>query len=119
MIYEYGEYSGHIARDPGVDRPRIRQLPEEVVRMIAAGEVIESPASVVKELVENSIDAAASSIRVDVKGGGLAHISVVDDGVGIAADELPVAIQRHATSKLPEGRLDAITTLGFRRRSSA
>ena len=114
MIYEYGEYSGHIAHDSGVDRPRIRQLPEEVVRIIAAGEVIESPASVVKELVENSIDAAASSIRVDVKGGGLAHISVVDDGVGIAADELPVAIQRHATSKLPEGRLDAITTLGFR-----
>ncbi len=114
MIYEHGVFEGPVGGASSANRPKIRLLPDDVVRMIAAGEVVERPASVVKELVENSIDAAASSIRVDVKGGGLAYISVVDDGMGIPTDELHLAVQRHATSKLPEGKLDAITTLGFR-----
>ncbi|HEV2365270.1 MAG TPA: DNA mismatch repair endonuclease MutL [Caulobacteraceae bacterium] len=93
----------------------IRRLPSEVVNRIAAGEVVERPASAVKELIENAIDAGARRIEVQADGGGLTRILVADDGVGLAREELPLAIERHATSKLdPKGDLAAIATLGFR-----
>jgi len=92
----------------------IRQLSPETVNRIAAGEVIERPASVVKELVENALDAGARDIEVVTASGGLSLIRVTDDGVGIAPGELPLAILRHATSKLTEDDLFDIRTLGFR-----
>ncbi len=95
-------------------RRPIRILPPQVAARIAAGEVIERPASVVKELVENALDAGATRIRIDVRGAGLHEIRVSDDGCGIPPDELPLAVQRHATSKLPEDDLNRIETLGFR-----
>ncbi|MDR7415703.1 MAG: DNA mismatch repair endonuclease MutL [Armatimonadota bacterium] len=95
-------------------RSPIRILPEHVVARIAAGEVIERPASVVKELVENALDAQARNVHVEVYDAGFGLIRVSDDGIGIPAEELWLACQRHATSKLPEDDLLHIRTLGFR-----
>ncbi len=93
---------------------RIRRLSEGTINRIAAGEVIERPASAVKELVENAIDAGASRVDVVFRGGGKTLIRVSDDGIGMSADDLLLAIERHATSKLAEDDLGNIRTMGFR-----
>src|SRR5438874_6971250 len=96
-------------------RGAIRVMDPHLAAKIAAGEVIERPASVVKELVENALDADARHIRVEVEGGGADRILVADDGHGIAAAEVELAFRRHATSKLrTESDLDELATLGFR-----
>ena len=93
----------------------IHKLPQEVADAIAAGEVIERPASVLKELVENALDAEARRITIDVRGSGRTSIRVSDDGAGIAASDLPLAFVRHATSKVSSlSDLNAISSLGFR-----
>lgn len=95
--------------------PKINMLDRSVYELIAAGEVIERPASVIKELVENSIDAGASSITVEIKRGGIAYLRVTDDGCGISYEDIPTAFMRHATSKVfTQDDLDNINTLGFR-----
>ena len=92
----------------------IRRLPEHLVNRIAAGEVVERPASALKELVENAIDAGATRIAVSLTGGGIAGIEVADDGCGMTRDDMALALERHATSKLPDDAIEAVETLGFR-----
>ena len=95
--------------------PTIRQLPPSVVNKIAAGEVIERPASVVKELVENSLDAGSRRIDVTVEQGGTELIRIVDDGCGVAPEQLELALASHATSKIVDADdLFRVATLGFR-----
>lgn len=95
--------------------PTINLLPKNVAELIAAGEVVERPASVIKELVENSIDAGADAITVEIQRGGITYIRVTDNGCGISFDDVPKAFLRHATSKIKVGSdLDSIATLGFR-----
>ena len=97
----------------------IRRLPEHLVNRIAAGEVVERPASALKELVENAIDAGASRIAISLAEGGIGRIEVADDGCGMSPSDMALALERHATSKLPEslweqGAIEAVATLGFR-----
>jgi DNA mismatch repair protein MutL len=92
----------------------IRRLPEHLVNRIAAGEVVERPASALKELVENAIDAGAARIAISLGGGGTARIEVADDGCGMSPADMALALERHATSKLPGEEIEAVTTLGFR-----
>jgi len=94
---------------------RIRLLPEQVANQIAAGEVIERPASVVKELVENSLDAGANRISLEIQAGGRSLVRVIDDGVGMSRDDALLCLERHATSKIVRAEdLSAIATMGFR-----
>ena len=93
----------------------IRILPETTANRIAAGEVVERPAAVAKELVENALDAGATRIAVALEGGGIERIVVEDDGAGMGPEDLGLSVERHATSKLPEeALLFRIATLGFR-----
>jgi DNA mismatch repair protein MutL len=92
----------------------IRRLPETLINRIAAGEVVERPASALKELVENAIDAGATQISVRLASGGLDLVEVADNGCGMARDEMALALERHATSKLPDDNIDQVTTMGFR-----
>ena len=101
------------AESPYIPPMTIRQLSDTLINQIAAGEVIERPASVVKELVENALDAGASRIEIVTAGGGLSLIRVSDDGGGISESQLKLAVSRHCTSKLSDDLLD-IRTLGFR-----
>jgi DNA mismatch repair protein MutL len=92
----------------------IRRLPPELINRIAAGEVVERPASALKELVENSLDAGAAQLAVRLHAGGLELVEVTDDGCGMAPDEMRLALERHATSKLPGDAIDRVTSFGFR-----
>jgi DNA mismatch repair protein MutL len=92
----------------------IRRLPEKLVNRIAAGEVVERPAAALKELVENAIDAGATRISVRIADGGISRLEVEDDGCGMTASDMALALERHATSKLPDDAIEDVTTLGFR-----
>ena len=92
----------------------IRRLPSELINRIAAGEVVERPASALKELVENSLDAGAKSVAIRLSAGGLDRVEVSDDGSGMAPSEMALALERHATSKLPTDAIDQVTSFGFR-----
>ncbi|MCK0128441.1 DNA mismatch repair endonuclease MutL [Erythrobacter sp. F6033] len=94
--------------------PHIRRLPETLVNRIAAGEVVERPASALKELVENAIDAGSARIAVTLTDGGLTRFEVTDDGCGMDRDDMLLALERHATSKLPDDAIEMVATLGFR-----
>ena len=94
--------------------PQIRRLPETLVNRIAAGEVVERPASALKELVENAIDAGATRIAVSLVEGGLERLEVTDDGCGMTPEDMALALERHATSKLPDEAIEQVVTLGFR-----
>jgi DNA mismatch repair protein MutL len=92
----------------------LRKLPDHIINRIAAGEVIERPASVIKELVDNALDAGATHITVHLEDGGKSSIQVTDNGIGMRRDDLPLCLERHATSKLTDEHLVHIVTLGFR-----
>ncbi|UUR08469.1 DNA mismatch repair endonuclease MutL [Sphingomonas glaciei] len=92
----------------------IRRLPSHLVDRIAAGEVVERPASALKELIENSLDAGATSVSVRLSGGGTGLVEVTDDGLGMSPSEMALAIERHATSKLPDERIEEVASFGFR-----
>lgn len=94
--------------------PIIRRLPENLVNRIAAGEVVERPAAALKELIENAIDAGAKRISVSLVDGGLTRLEVTDDGCGMSSGEMALALERHATSKLPDDAIEQVSTLGFR-----
>ena len=94
--------------------PQIRRLPESLVNRIAAGEVVERPAAALKELIENAVDAGARRIAVQLIEGGLARIEVTDDGCGMSPADMALALERHATSKLPDEAIEQVLTLGFR-----
>ncbi len=95
--------------------PKINLLPKNVAELIAAGEVVERPASVIKELIENSIDAGATEITAEIQRGGITYIRITDNGCGIESIDVPTAFLRHATSKIKtDSDLDSIGTLGFR-----
>ena len=94
---------------------KINVLSFAVANLIAAGEVVDRPSSVIKELLENAIDSGADRVTVEIQNGGVTYMRVADNGCGMSADDLPIAIRRHATSKIKEAAdLEGIITLGFR-----